>query len=318
MSAPSIPVSDDKWRWHQAFAIGLCFVWPALGKSYLSLDERDDTWSAKCGMLYALTLLLWIVVTPTTSIQLIIGIGLLWVLMTWGIALWCIPGILRARKIAARVYKPYAVIVPLLWIALAAFNVFAFSPWARLAIMTAPANASPLLPIGTPYFALGFDRYDPLNRGQLITYRAGQELRIARVIAVPGDITRIDRTSFFVNGAQFTATTGQPSNRDYWSLRDLAQALRHPGLPEQSRTIFDLEDFTVALASAPAGSVTRVDRREILVADHVDLLEMSKRTLMPTLVKIEDVVAIPVAKVWSLDEPGPYSDIAQPSLEFER
>jgi hypothetical protein len=268
-------------------------------------------------MLYVVALLLWMLNSPATTVQLFVGMGLFWVLMTWAVAIWCLPGILKSRRNAARVYRPYAIIVPALWIAIVALNFFLFSPWARLTVMTAPVNASPLLPSGTPYFALGFDRYDPLNRGQLVTYRAGQELRIARVIGVPGDIVRIDRTSFFVNGAQFTATTGQPANRHYWTLRDLADGLRHPELPEQSRTIIDLEDFTAALASAPTGSITRVDRREVLVANDFDLVQMSKLTLKPTLIEIEDVVAVPVAKVWSLDKPGPYSKIAQPSLELE-
>lgn len=318
MSAPSIPVSDARWRCHQAFAIGLSFLWPALGKSYLGLDERDDTWSAKCLMLHFGALLVWMLTSQAGTIQLFVGMGLLWVLMTWGIAVWHMPAILKSRRIAARVYRPGAIILPLIWIAIATFNISAFSPWARLTIMAAPASASPLLPGGTPYFAVGFDRYDPLNRGQLVTYRTGQELRIARIIAVPGDIVHVEQTSFFVNSAQLTATTGQSDNRDYWSLRNLADGLRHPELPEQSRTIIDLEDFAAELMSAPAGLFTRIDRRELLVANDFDLLAMSERTLKPILIRIEDIVAVPIAKVWSLDKPGTYSDIAQPALEFER
>lgn len=317
MSSESISASEGNWRWHQAFAIGLNFLWPVLGTMYLGLDKHRDTWSATCAQLYALVFLFWMLTSPTGSVQGFVGIALLWVLLTWGIALWSIPAILKARRIAKRVYTPYWIIPPVIWIAIAALNVYALNPWSQLTVMTAPAADTPSLPSGTRYIALGFDPYDQnLNSGQLITYRDGQEMRIARIIGVPGDIVRVEKTSFFVNGAQFAAETTQPDDREAWMLRDLAEGLRHPSAGH--RTIVTIVDFVAALASAPTGAVTRVDGRHLLIASDQDLLNMPTVTLRPKLISLEDVVAVPIAKVWSLDKPGRYSDLAQSPPEFIR
>lgn len=141
-------------------------------------------------------------------------------------------------------------------------------------------------------------------------------MRIARIIGVAGDIVRVEKTSFFLNGAQFAAETTQPSDREYWTLRDLAQGLLHPSADR--RSVIGQKDFVSALASAPVDSVFQVDWNHLLIASDRDLLDMPVAKLRPEMISAEDVVAVPVAKVWSLDEPGSFSHIAQPALDFER
>lgn len=91
MSAESISASEGKWRWHQGFAIGLSFLWPALGTTYLGVGKHGDTWSVTCTYLYIPPFLMWFLTSPTSSVHLFVGFALLWVLMTWAVALWSIP-----------------------------------------------------------------------------------------------------------------------------------------------------------------------------------------------------------------------------------
>jgi hypothetical protein len=301
---------------HRAFAGFLSLLWPGLGLAYLGVDLQRDRWDAKCWQIFFVALAIiagQYVFEPTPN-------AIVTALLVWAFVLassgWSTWWLLKTLAAPPQPVRHWSQVLTSILVLLAVMGMATRDSrlW-DLTIVAAPPTASPLIPAGTSLYAIKVDHgHDVVRRGQMVVYRDGEQIKMARVIGTPGDVVRLGSNSFLVNGVLYSPPPGFPGPLGQtpelrgWDIAEIAGQLSNPS---KSDSIVGSD----VLAKGGWDPPQIIASSMLLVEDDYDLAAVDGRKPTPELIELSRVVSFPISEVWSF---GSQSNLAQPDLLLER
>lgn len=306
--------TTSKFVWlHLAYATILSLLVPFLGMSYLGIGARDreTEWHQRS---VALVLLI---------MGLLLVQGLLaasWFMVLTAVAGWFCAGLISVFHLWRAVRRNYASInVARDWILSAAFvfqiamisgGLQYYMPRPDIVFISAPNN-TPNVTIGETLLGLEYRPNDiRVQRGQLVVAEIDHIPQLVRVIAIPGDILSFGESSIQINAASIRLV----DDGRKIPLDDLVEQL---GDPEREMVASIRDDGSIDFGTDAVQAPSLVRPRLFVVAYDNDIVNPQQGMFPLTVIHQRDIVSLPWAKLWSLnDQPGKYSDLAQPRIVF--
>lgn len=294
---------------------------PFLGSSYLGLraGSPEEEWQRKAVPISALmlaTMSLPSVVHFSLAPLLFMGCAWLMVAIISVISLWR-QVLFRKAKIAAAAGGVTTLIFVLNIIIFGYAAVSYRIDWPEITVFKAP-ETTPTVAAGEFLYGMKYealtrddgvlnhDHNIRIQRGQLVLAQVEGQESLVRVLAVEGDIFKVEPGTLFINGAK--ATVGgrfEPGDR-----YDLARMVEEISLLGE----FAGYDAMMELARTRARVI---GVKQVVVARDRDLLNSPAETVPTFDLTDNDIIALPWAKFWSLDDyPGKQSKLVQPSVVF--